>query len=556
MRLVTVWHCAILGAVHGFQQPQSLLQQPRQPAVQPGVPSPLALFNTAIDEVVTDTTSTANSPHEKAEQKNSYDWKKQWYPVLPISFLDGQQLEKRPYKMKICGENLVIWKSSSTSDDNDGTYSIMLDTCSHRRALLSNGKVKNDECNTTSNSGNVLACRYHGWEFNKDGECTHIPMMPNSNEEEGGFAMRSKAFSVPSFPTQMKGGLLWVYMDANDANPSPLSEDVCKLFNEDDQDLMVSVVMNPISWQSMTENFFDPSHAPYTHEGEGFKDSLFSPNRTVPIKTFDLFEPVSERGFAVSHSPYQLPPLSKSKGLDTDCDNTPESKRWFVSPVTCHAESYNPAITSTIYFVPTQEGECMTIGVMPEFKTPKFIPKMLMDFARFFYMKNNMYKFLSQDRIIMQSQDERKIHDTSKGWEDLSPAIADKGVKAFQSWTKQYGRPQFTMPSPLQKGGRQFSFWDSIAKYDMACTRTIQRLGVLAKRSRVMSHLAFSSSIGTALGAIIAKQKEILLMKSALGLLLAAVASRYVRDACLRTIDSVYWNPEHMAKYKTMDIYA
>lgn len=71
-----------------------------------------------------------------------------------------------------------------------------------------------------------------------------------------------------------------------------------------------------------------------------------------------------------------------------------------------------------------------------------------------------------------------------------------------------------------------------------------------------MSHLAFSSSIGTAVGAIIAKQKEILLMKSALGLLLAAVASRYVRDACLRTIDSVYWNPEHMAKYKTMDIYA
>lgn len=550
MMFSSILACAIFGAAHAFQQPQSLLQQFRH-FVQ--VVTPSASFSTAIrsaiDAIDDVTTPTAPTASEKSEQKNSYDWKKQWYPVLPVSFLAEQKIHREPYKMKICGEDLVIWKSSS----DDGAYSIMLDTCPHRRALLSNGKV--NACKTT-NSENVLACRYHGWEFNKEGKCTHIPMMSN---EEGGFAMNSKVFSVPSYPTQIKGGLLWVYMDADDANPSPLSDDVCKLFNKDDEDLMVSIVKNPISWQSMAENFFDPSHAPFTHEGLGSKASAYSPDRAVPMKTFDLFEPVSEKGFALSHSPYQLPP--KSKGVDSDStaaadNNTPEAKRWFVSPATCHAESYNPAMNSTIYFVPTQEGECMTILVAPAFKTSGFIPQMLTDFARFFYMKTSLYKFLSQDRIIMQSQDDRKIHDTSRGWEDLSPTTADKGFRAFQSWTKKYGRPQFTMPSPLQKEGRQYSFWDSIAKYDMTCVRTIKRLGTLAKRSRTLSRIAFFSSIGTALGALLAKQKELLFIKSALALLLLSVASRGVCDACLRTIDSVYWNPEHMATYKEMTIYA
>lgn len=521
------------------------------------------LSSVAIEDEVVHTASTENNPISSTstvtdQQTKSYSWQKQWYPVLPTSFLDEQNLENEPYQMKICGEDLVIWKSS------DGEYSILQDTCPHRRALLSTGKVitcnkpntgtTGDDASNESSSGDnkkVLACRYHGWEFDKDGVCTSIPMIP---ETKRGF-LSSKAFNVPKYHCQTKAGLLWVYMDPEEeGTPIPVSEEVSKLFKEDD-DVMITVVKNPISWQTMTENFFDPSHAPFTHEGP-----QFSPDRAIPMTRYDLKGPISEYGFSLTHSAYQLSPKSKKETDDgTRNVESSESKRWFVAPVTCHAESVNPRLNSTIFFVPTQPGETMTLAVFPKFMLPSFIPEMVIDLAQFFFMRNGLYKFLSQDRIIMQSQDQRKVHGSAKGsWEDLYPAVADKGVRAFQTWGRKYaGRPEFTMPSPLDKiEGRQYSFWDSTAKYNGSCIRTIKRLSWIAKQSKILSTFTFFGSIGAALAAMLSKQKELALMKSALALLLFSVASRFLANSSLRTVDSAFANPDSLAKYKTMQIYA
>ncbi|KAL7454274.1 hypothetical protein ACHAWC_008798 [Mediolabrus comicus] len=521
--------------------------------------SSLFLSSVAVEDevVVAASSTTENNPISSTstasdKQTKSYSWQKQWYPVLPTSFLDEQNLENEPYQMKICGEDLVIWKSS------DGEYSILQDTCPHRRALLSTGKVitcnkpnAGAASNESSGDKKVLACRYHGWEFDKDGVCTSIPMIP---ETKGGF-LSSKAFNVPKYHCQTKAGLLWVYMDPEEeGTPIPVSEEVSKLFKEDD-DVMITVVKNPISWQTMTENFFDPSHAPFTHEGP-----QFSPDRAIPMTKYDLNGPISGYGFSLTHSAYQLPPKSKKETDDASRNaESSESKRWFVAPVTCHAESVNPRLNSTIFFVPTQAGETMTLAVFPKFQLPSFIPEMVMDLAQFFFMRNGLYKFLSQDRIIMQSQDQRKVHGNAKGsWEDLYPAVADKGVRAFQTWGRKFaGRPEFTMPSPLDKiEGRQYSFWESTAKYNGSCIRTIKRLSWIAKQSKILSTFTFLGSVGTALAAMLSKQKELVLMKSALALLLSSVASRFLANFSLRTVDSVFANPDNIAKYKTMQIYA
>lgn len=558
--------CARFGAIDAFR-----LQRPRS---LPAYNSLRTRHDAAATSRLFLSSAIENEAANPAVKRSSYSWKKQWYPVLPTSFLDEQRLDKEPYKMKICGEDLVIWKASVS----DGEYSIMQDTCPHRRALLSAGKVV--PCKSKAATGasddsaedtKVLACRYHGWEFDKDGVCTSIPMIPDESER-GGFTGKSKAFNVPAYPCKTKGGLLWVYMDPDGERPPPIPDEVCKLFREDDN-VMFSVVRNPMSWQSMIENFFDPSHAPFTHEG-----GRYSPDRAVPMTSFDLMEPISERGFSLQHSPYQLPPKAKDSDSAATNDGLPKSKRWFVAPVTCHAESYNPFMNSTIYFVPTQPGECMTIGVFPGFKLP-FVPQMLVDLVQFFYMKNGLYKFLSQDRIIMQSQDARKISGL-QGWEDLYPAVADKGVRAFQSWSRTYaGRPEFTLPSPLGKEGRQYSFWDGFAKYNcklvcyssssasvahaltscfrlVPCVRTIRRLGWLAKKSKLVSTSAFIGSLGAAVATLLTKQNEIALVKSALVLLLLSVASRNLANSSLNAIDSVFANPDGVGKYKTMQIYA
>ncbi len=555
-----------LGTINAFQSghPQTLAhtggsKRTAQFRVKP-TSSSLFLSSVAIEDEVVVAASAENNPISSTstasdKQTKSYSWQKQWYPVLPTSFLDEQNLENEPYQMKICGEDLVIWKSS------DGEYSVLQDTCPHRRALLSTGKVitcnkpnagatGDNASNESSGDKKVLACRYHGWEFDKDGVCTSIPMIP---ETKGGF-LSSKAFNVPKYHCLKKAGLLWVYMDPEEeGTPIPVSDEVSKLFKEDD-DVMITVVKNPISWQTMTENFFDPSHAPFTHEGP-----QFSPDRAIPMTKYDLKGPISENGFSLTHSAYQLPKSKKETDDASRNAESSESKRWFVAPVTCHAESVNPRLNSTIFFVPTQPGETMTLAVFPKFQLPSFIPEMVMDLAQFFFMRNGLYKFLSQDRIIMQSQDQRKVHGDAKGsWEDLYPAVADKGVRAFQTWGRKFaGRPEFTMPSPLDKiEGRQYSFWDSIAKYNGSCIRTIKRLSWIAKQSKILSTFTFLGSIGTALGGMLSKQKELVLMKSALALLLSSVASRFLANSSLRTVDSVFANPDNIAKYKTMQIYA
>jgi hypothetical protein len=113
------------------------------------------------------------------------------------------------------------------------------------------------------------------------------------------------------------------------------------------------------------------------------------------------------------------------------------------------------------------------------------------------------------------------------------------------------------MPSPLDKiEGRQYSFWESTAKYNGSCIRTIKRLSWIAKQSKILSTFTFLGSVGTALAAMLSKQKELVLMKSALALLLSSVASRFLANFSLRTVDSVFANPDNIAKYKTMQIYA
>lgn len=99
-----------------------------------------------------------------------------WTPVIL-----ARELERKPLAVTLAGEKLVFFR------DAEGRAGALLDRCPHRGVALSLGKVE----------GGCLVCPFHAWEFDRQGQVTHVPLNPD--------AKRERLFA-PSFPVRELGG--------------------------------------------------------------------------------------------------------------------------------------------------------------------------------------------------------------------------------------------------------------------------------------------------------------------------------------------------------------
>lgn len=107
----------------------------------------------------------------------------EWY-VAALS----NEVGNRPFQRWILGEPLALFRTAS------GKASALADRCAHRGAPLSSGEV----------DGETLACGYHGFTFNTEGVCVHIP---------GASFIPAKA-CVRSYPVVERWGWVFVWMGA------------------------------------------------------------------------------------------------------------------------------------------------------------------------------------------------------------------------------------------------------------------------------------------------------------------------------------------------------
>jgi phenylpropionate dioxygenase-like ring-hydroxylating dioxygenase large terminal subunit len=337
-------------------------------------------------------------------EEKKFIWSRQWYPVRPISYL--QDIGNKALPIRILGRNLVVWKGS--------TWSVMEDECPHRRAPLSTGKVVNG-CN--------IMCRFHGWQFDSAGNCKDIPMYPRENEMDASkYENLMNNIHVNSYPTQVAGGLLWVYLgddlDSNGNPPKPIRQDM--LLPEEvasKTEFMVNKV--PVSYTSMVENSFDPSHAPFIHEGiKDFGGGIFSPAGALAMKKYQLLPntTINANGFT-----YQ-------KGGVENAMVT----RQFIPPTV--QKSKFPFFDVVLYFIPVDVRETMVIGTFPTPPLPKYLPNRFVEFLKdtlhFVYIISEVSRrFYKQDMITMRGQDTRKLIevnlDVGKTVVDMAPTPAD-----------------------------------------------------------------------------------------------------------------------------------
>ena len=105
-----------------------------------------------------------------------------WHVVAPVSALG----EKKILPARVLSEDIVIWQAG------DELFA-WKDLCLHRGTRLSLGEIQ---------EGDKLMCPYHGWTYNTEGRCVHMPAHPNQTP--------SPKAVVTTYHVKVQYDLIWV----------------------------------------------------------------------------------------------------------------------------------------------------------------------------------------------------------------------------------------------------------------------------------------------------------------------------------------------------------
>jgi len=90
---------------------------------------------------------------------------------------------------------LSLWATIANISRSTGKMGLLLDRCPHRLAKLSTGQM----------IAGRLECLYHGWQFETDGKCSHIPQLPVNTPIP-------RNAKVKSYGVVERQGVLWVWL--------------------------------------------------------------------------------------------------------------------------------------------------------------------------------------------------------------------------------------------------------------------------------------------------------------------------------------------------------
>ncbi|XP_059429735.1 protochlorophyllide-dependent translocon component 52, chloroplastic-like [Corylus avellana] len=204
---------------------------------------------TAISSTVS--TEPANPPEPELEtrrQGEKFDWYAQWYPVMPVCDLD----KRVPHAKKVMGLDVVVWW-----DRNESVWKVFDDTCPHRLAPLSEGRI---------DQWGRLQCVYHGWCFNGSGDCKFIPQAPPDGPPVNTF----KKACVAAYPSTVQHDIVWFWPNTDPQYKDILVERKPPYIPQLDDPSYTKLMGNrdiPYGYEVLIENLMDPAHVPYAHHG-------------------------------------------------------------------------------------------------------------------------------------------------------------------------------------------------------------------------------------------------------------------------------------------------
>ena len=157
-----------------------------------------------------------------------------WHPIAGSAEVN----EENPTKeVRLLGEDLVLFRSTV------GVLGLVEPSCPHRKANLSYGVPEPEG----------IRCAYHGWLFDKAGNCVDQPSEP------AGSRFKDKV-KIKAYPVEELGGLVFAYMGPS---PAPLLPRYEILVRPGMRNAW-SVAL-PCNWLQCHENSMDPLHFQWLH---------------------------------------------------------------------------------------------------------------------------------------------------------------------------------------------------------------------------------------------------------------------------------------------------
>jgi phenylpropionate dioxygenase-like ring-hydroxylating dioxygenase large terminal subunit len=396
--------------------------------------------------------------------ESEFNFFQHWYPVSPIEDLDPQ----RPTPVTILGLRFVIWKPKSSE-----TYRVFIDQCPHRLAPLSEGRIDDK-------TGNLM-CSYHGWQFDEQGICTHIPQAENPEL----VSKNQQNLCAVTLPTRQENDLLWVWPDAKSAaqaatTPLPLSPQV-----DANKGFVWSSFVRDLEydWQTLVENVADPSHVPFAHHGvQGNREKAVPIALKILQSTPNLIEVISERNF-----------------LTTITFEPPCRLEYTIS-----IGNSDKKLGLVTYCIPVSPGKSRIVA-----QFPRNFAKTLHRFTpRWWDHINNRNLVLDGDMILLRQQEyflqQKQLTESWKTAYQL-PTSADRLVIEFRNWFDKYcqGRLPWkeagiSLPESSTINDNRLVILDRYNQHTQHCSscrnalKTIQQLqvGLLAYFAIVVSGVA------------------------------------------------------------------
>lgn len=209
-------------------------------------------------ESMTDFLAPGEEPEARSERfgRGGFVFRNAWFAAAHAA-----RLGRRPIPRAIAGTPIVLWR------DGAGVAHALEDRCPHRRAPLSEGRVR----------GGEIQCAFHGWRFDGRGRCVAVPTLPAERTIP-------PAFGVRSFPVVERYGFLWLWWGEADAADEALLPDVPFLEPRGRAGIETEIVF-ATSQELAMENLLDMTHTDFLHGG--FFGDPSSGEETVSVESTD-----------------------------------------------------------------------------------------------------------------------------------------------------------------------------------------------------------------------------------------------------------------------------
>jgi nitrite reductase/ring-hydroxylating ferredoxin subunit len=189
-----------------------------------------------------------------------------WQPVALSS-----EATNRPTQVRVLSEDLILFR------DGSGKPGLLYPRCAHRGTTLYYGKVEE----------RGIRCCYHGWLFDREGNCLEQPCEPELGKHRDNFRQ-------PWYPVEERYGLIFAYLGPTEKKPVLPHWDVLDELEPDESveasNLIASgPVVIPCNWTHHFDNVPDHYHVPILHgsnSGTQFNDLM----SRMPKITWELTE--------------------------------------------------------------------------------------------------------------------------------------------------------------------------------------------------------------------------------------------------------------------------